>query len=171
MGQGFLAKPTRSAKAAHVSCQNVSERTFVSLFHKDDFRSLPLLRRPLLSYIRCGFFTIIRRLGGDMKLGWLTASVCLFSFAPLAAAKAQQVDPSAVIDQLTRWTMEDIARQRARARQQEADDEARRNLPDLSQYGTPVEVPREARKRPKPSNEIHCRTIDLGGGDSATDCF
>jgi len=42
MGQGFLAKPTRSAKAAHVSCQNVSERTFVSLFHKDDFRSLPL---------------------------------------------------------------------------------------------------------------------------------
>ena len=106
-----------------------------------------------------------------MKLGWLTAAACLISFAPLAAAKAQQVDPSAVIDQLTRWTMEDIARQRARARQQESDDEARRNLPDLSQYGTPVEVPREARKRPKPSNEIHCRTIDLGGGDSATDCF
>jgi hypothetical protein len=115
--------------------------------------------------------TIVRRFGGGMKLGWLTAAVCLISFAPLAAAKAQQVDPSAVIDQLTRWTMEDIARQRAKARQQEADDQARRNLPDLSQYGTPVEVPREARKRPKPSNEIHCRTIDLGGGDSATDCF
>ena len=106
-----------------------------------------------------------------MKLGLLATVVCLISFTPLAGAKAQQVDPSAVVDQLTRWTMDDIARQRAKARQQEADDEARRNLPDLSQYGTPIEDPRQQRKRTKPSNEIHCRTIDLGGGDSATDCF
>jgi hypothetical protein len=104
-----------------------------------------------------------------MKL--LKVAMCLIPFAPLAATKAQQVDPSAVIDQLTRWTMEDIARQRATARQQEADDEAQHNLPDLSQYGTPVDVTRQQRKRPKPSNDIHCRTIDLGGGDSATDCF
>jgi ATP-dependent protease ClpP protease subunit len=87
-----------------------------------------------------------------MKL--LRAAMCLIPLAPLAAAKAQQVDPSAVIDQLTQWTMEDIARQRARAGQQEADDEAQRNLPDLSQYGTPVEVPRRQQKRPKSSNEI-----------------
>jgi hypothetical protein len=101
-----------------------------------------------------------------MRLGWPTVAACLTSLALVAAAKAQQVDPSAVLDQLTRSTMENIARQSARARQQDADDEARRNLPDFSQYGDPVEVPRQHRKRP-----IHCTTIDLGGGDSATDCF
>jgi hypothetical protein len=106
-----------------------------------------------------------------MKLGWLTAAACLIWFAPLAAAKAQQVDPSAVIDQLTRWTMEDIARQHAKARQQEADDEARRNLPDLSQYGTPLEDPAPPRKLPKRPNEIHCRTMDIGGGEMAMHCF
>jgi hypothetical protein len=100
------------------------------------------------------------------RLGWPTVAACLISFATLAAAKAQQVDTSAVLDQLTRSTMENIARQRARARQQDADDELRRNLPDFSQYGDPVEVPGQHRKRP-----IHCTTIDLGGGDSATDCF
>jgi hypothetical protein len=89
-----------------------------------------------------------------MKFGVLTAAACLVSVAPLANAKAQQVDSSEVIDQLTRWTMDNIARQRAKARQQEADDEAQRNLPDLSQSGTPVEVPPQQRKRPKPSNEI-----------------
>jgi hypothetical protein len=90
-----------------------------------------------------------------MKL--LKAAMCLLPFAPLAAAKAQQVDPSEVIDQLTQWTMDNIARQRAKARQQEADDEAQRNPPDLSQFGTPVEVPRQQQKRPKSSNEIQMR--------------
>jgi len=52
MGQGFLAETTRRSKATHIPCQNVPKRSFVSLFHKADFGSLTLLRRPLLSYIR-----------------------------------------------------------------------------------------------------------------------
>jgi len=52
MGQGFLAKTTLRSKAAHISRQHVPQGSFVSLFHKADFGPLPLLRRPLLSYIR-----------------------------------------------------------------------------------------------------------------------
>jgi hypothetical protein len=52
VGQGFLAQTTLRAKATHISRQNVPQRPFVSLFHKGDFGSLTLLRRPLLSYIR-----------------------------------------------------------------------------------------------------------------------
>jgi hypothetical protein len=140
VGQCLLTEATLRPKAAHIPRQNVSQRSFVSLFHKGDFGSLPLLRRPLLSYIR-GRSLIFLPNGGDMRLGWPTVAACLISFAPLGAAKAQEVDPSAVIDQLTRWTMEDIARQRAEAREREAADRARRSLPDLSQYGTPLEDP------------------------------
>jgi hypothetical protein len=50
--QRFLAETMRGSKAAHISRQHVPQRSFVSLFHKADFGSLPLLRRPLLSYIR-----------------------------------------------------------------------------------------------------------------------
>jgi hypothetical protein len=106
-----------------------------------------------------------------MRLGGPTVAACLISFAPLAAAKAQQVDPSAVIDQLTRWTMEDIARQRAETHEREAADQARRNLPDLSQFGTPLEDPSPPRNLPKRPNEIHCRTMDIGGGEMAMHCF
>jgi hypothetical protein len=105
-----------------------------------------------------------------MRLGWPTVAAFLISFAPLAAAKAQEVNQSAVIDQLTRWTMEDIARQRAEAHEREAADRARRNLPDLSQYGTPLD-PAPPRERPNRSNEIHCRTMDIGGGEMAMHCF
>jgi hypothetical protein len=86
----------------------------------------------------------------------------------LSSAKAQQ-SPSGGIEQLTQWMMEDIARQRAKVREQDAAEEARRQLPDLSQFGTAVDVssPRHARS----SNENHCTTINMGDGDSATDCF
>jgi hypothetical protein len=50
--KSFLAQFTRSPKPAHIPRQNVPQRPFVSLFHKGDFGSLTLLRRPLLSYIR-----------------------------------------------------------------------------------------------------------------------
>jgi hypothetical protein len=50
--KSFLAQLTRSPKPAHIPRQNVPQRPFVSLFHRADFGSLTLLRRPLLSYIR-----------------------------------------------------------------------------------------------------------------------
>jgi hypothetical protein len=50
--KSFLAQFTRSPKPAHIPRQNVPQRPFVSLFHKGDFGSITLLRRPLLSYIR-----------------------------------------------------------------------------------------------------------------------
>src|SRR5258706_8690086 len=52
MGQRLLAQTTLRPKAAHIPRQNVPQRSLVSLFHKDDFGSITLLRRPLLSYIR-----------------------------------------------------------------------------------------------------------------------
>jgi hypothetical protein len=53
--QRFLAQFTRGSKATHIPRQNVPQRSFVSLFHRADFGSLTLLRRPLLSYIRCRY--------------------------------------------------------------------------------------------------------------------
>ena len=50
--KSFLAQLTRGPKPAHIPRQNVPQRPFVSLFHRADFGSLTLLRRPLLSYIR-----------------------------------------------------------------------------------------------------------------------
>src|ERR1700694_3558588 len=52
MRQRLLAQTALRPKAAHIPRQHVPERSLVSLFHKDDFGSLPLLMRPLLSYIR-----------------------------------------------------------------------------------------------------------------------
>jgi hypothetical protein len=52
VGQRFLAQTTLRPEAAHIPRQNVPQRSFVSLLHRADFGSLPLLRRPLLSYIR-----------------------------------------------------------------------------------------------------------------------
>jgi hypothetical protein len=56
--KSFLAQFTRSPKPAHIPRQNVPQRPFVSLFHKGDFGSITLLRRPLLSYIRCQYLQI-----------------------------------------------------------------------------------------------------------------
>ncbi len=106
-----------------------------------------------------------------MKLGLATAIVLLVSSALQTPAQAQRVHSETAIDQLMQWTMEDIARQRARAREADAAEEVRRNLPDLSQYGTPIETSPRRSSQPRPSNEIHCTTMNLGDGDSATHCF
>jgi hypothetical protein len=52
VGQRFLAQTKLRSQATHIPRQNIPQRSFVSLFHKGDFGSLTLLRRPLLSYIR-----------------------------------------------------------------------------------------------------------------------
>jgi hypothetical protein len=106
-----------------------------------------------------------------MNLGSIFTAVCLIGVASLSSAGAQQ-NPAAGIDQLTRWTMEDIARQRAKVREQDAAEEAKRKLPDLSQFGTPAEnVSPQHRRRARSSTDLHCTTMNLGDGDSATDCF
>jgi hypothetical protein len=58
MCQRFLTEITRSSQAAHISRQDVPQRSFVSPFHKADVGSLTLLRRPLLSYIRSRYLQI-----------------------------------------------------------------------------------------------------------------
>ena len=105
-----------------------------------------------------------------MNSGSILAAACLIAVVIPSFAKAQQ-SPSAGIDQLLQWTMEDIARQRAKVREQDAEEEARRKLPDLSQYGTPADAPTRRVNRVRAPNELHCTTINMGGGDSATDCF
>lgn len=106
-----------------------------------------------------------------MKLYLATAALLLFGSALQTPAQAQRVDAETAIDQLMQWTMEDIARQRTRGREADAAEEAQRKLPDLSQYGTPVESSPRRSTRAPPSNDMHCRTINLGDGDSATHCF
>ncbi|WP_143046900.1 hypothetical protein [Bradyrhizobium erythrophlei] len=96
------------------------------------------------------------------------AAVGLIALAMSAPARAQQ-SPSDTVDQLLQWTIEDIARQRTMAKQQDEEEQARRKLPDLSQFGVPADVP--TRPINRGSRGLHCTTIDMGGGDSATDCF
>lgn len=105
-----------------------------------------------------------------MNLGAIFTTACLVTFSALPNAHTQDLSPAAGIDQLLRWTMEDIARQRARAREQEAAEEARSKLPDFSQYGIPAEPSRRINRVRSP-NELHCTTMNLGDGNSATDCF
>jgi hypothetical protein len=105
-----------------------------------------------------------------MNLGAIFSTACLITFSAPPNAQTQDLSPAVGIDQLLRWTMEDIARQRARAREQEAAEEARSKLPDFSQYGIPAESSRRTNLVPFP-NELHCTTMNLGGGNSATDCF
>jgi hypothetical protein len=76
-------------------------------------------------------------------------------------------DPDQATDELAQYLREDIQRQRARAQREEAEAVARGA--DLSEFGDPVEptervTPRRSRR------SIQCTTINLGGGDFATDC-
>jgi hypothetical protein len=96
----------------------------------------------------------------------VTVLIGLTVFAP---ARAQGFDVDSANELLMRQLQEDFARQRARAQAQEAADDAKRNLPDYSQYGMPAEEP--PARRVRPSKEMHCTTMSMGGGDSATDCF
>ncbi len=102
-------------------------------------------------------------------------ALALITLVTIVAAEtpsqAQRVNLETALDQLMQWSVEDISRQRAKAREADAAEEAQRRLPDLSQYGTPAETSTRRSGQIRPSNEIHCRTMDLGDGDSATHCF
>jgi hypothetical protein len=75
-------------------------------------------------------------------------------------------DVERATDELAQSLREDIQRQRARAQR----DEAARQGVDLSEFGQLVDDPatKEAARRARRS--IQCTTINLGGGDFATDC-
>jgi hypothetical protein len=77
-------------------------------------------------------------------------------------------DVQSATDELAESLREDIQRQRARAQKEDAQLE--RQLEDLSGFGRPVGEPpaRRVYRRSRPS--IQCTTINLGGGDLATDC-
>lgn len=83
--------------------------------------------------------------------------------------KAQTVDVRAAQDALIRWTMEDIARQRAQIRENAASAAAQKQLPDFSHSSTPVEGLSSSSRNS--SSELHCHTMSMGDGNSVTDCF
>lgn len=76
-------------------------------------------------------------------------------------------DTQSATDELAQFLREDIQRQRARAQRQEAETAARGV--DLSEFGDPVE-PQERVAPRRSRRSIQCTTINLGGGDFATDC-
>ena len=86
MGQRFLAQSTLRPKTAHIPRQNVPQRSLVSFFHKDDFGSLTLLRRPLLSYIRLLEFD-----RGWREFNYRFVPVC--RFRQLLAADSSLIPP------------------------------------------------------------------------------
>jgi hypothetical protein len=94
---------------------------------------------------------------------FVAGAVTILSLGPSAADEMADLR-----HQLTLSLTEALARQRTKAREQDAIDQANRNLPDLSKFGTPVDVP--VARRAAPSHGLHCTTINMGDGDSETDC-
>jgi hypothetical protein len=98
----------------------------------------------------------------------------VFALAVLTAAGAAQIGPAPAqeitVEQLRRELMrsaiEGLQRQRVREQRQDAEELQQENLPDLSQFGTPVYTPRATSRQ----RSIDCTTIDMGGGNSATHC-
>jgi hypothetical protein len=71
---------------------------------------------------------------------------CLVALAEMAPTMATAADIDGLVNELTQSLTEDIHRQRLRARREDADETRRAQLPDLSQFGTPVtEAPRRKR--------------------------
>jgi hypothetical protein len=71
-------------------------------------------------------------------------------------------------DAYMRQALKRLEREERREQRQEAEELRRESLPDLSEFGTPAPVYRsDAPAAP----HIQCTTINMGGGDSATDCF
>jgi hypothetical protein len=91
---------------------------------------------------------------------------CLVALAELTPTAAPAADIDALVNQLTQSLTEDIQRQRLRAQRENAEEARRAQLPDLSQFGTPVTETRRATRH----RSIDCTTIDMGDGDSATNC-
>jgi hypothetical protein len=65
---------------------------------------------------------------------------CLLALVAFIPAAARAADMDEIVDQLTQSLTEDIQRQRLRAQRQDAEELRRAQLPDLSQFGTPVQV-------------------------------
>lgn len=89
---------------------------------------------------------------------------------------SQSRDLLDLLEQDVRERMEDSMRRRARDRQAEIEAEKSKALkskalPDLSQYGTPVERPIRPRQQHQPASGIDCITIDLTDEARATYCF
>jgi hypothetical protein len=98
----------------------------------------------------------------------LTACItCLVALAELTPTTAKAADTDELANELTQSLTEDIHRQRLRAQREDAEEIRRAQLPDLSQYGTPVA---EAPRRPTRHRSIDCTTIDMGDGIRATNC-
>jgi hypothetical protein len=92
---------------------------------------------------------------------FVAGAVTILSLGPSAADEMADLQ-----HQLTLSLAEALAR--TKAREQDAIDEANRNLPDLSAFGTPVHVP--VARRAAPSHGLHCTTVNMGDGNSETDC-
>jgi hypothetical protein len=103
-----------------------------------------------------------------MKFGLFGIS-CVVALAELIPAAASAADIDALVNQLTQSLTEDIQRQRLKAQREDAEELRRAQLPDLSQFGTPVEGV-DTGRRPARRRSIDCTTIDMGDGDSATHC-
>jgi hypothetical protein len=104
-----------------------------------------------------------------MNRGLLIGFSCVAALVELMPAVAPAADVNQLVDQLTQSLTEDIQRQRLRAQREDAEELRRAQLPDLSQFGTPVDGVATQRK-PTRRRSIDCTTIDMGGGDSATHC-
>jgi hypothetical protein len=104
-----------------------------------------------------------------MNCGLLVGGLCLLALADLLPAAAYAADTDELVNQLTQSLTEDIQRQRLRAQRQDAEEFRRSQLPDLSQFGTPVQGS-DAPRRASPRRSIDCTTINMGNGDSATHC-
>ena len=95
------------------------------------------------------------------------SALFITTLATATAMKAQPIDVRTAQESLIRGLMEDIARQRAQARENDA--ALQKALSDFSRYGASAG---EAPKQPNDSsNELHCQTMNMGDGNSVTDCF
>jgi hypothetical protein len=104
-----------------------------------------------------------------MNHGLLIGISCEIALVELIPTAAPAADIDELVNQLTQSLTEDIQRQRLRAQREDAEELRRTQLPDLSQFGTPVQgvdTPRRATRR----RSIDCTTINMGDSDSATHC-
>jgi hypothetical protein len=102
-----------------------------------------------------------------MKRALTVCITCLVALTELTPTRAKAADIDGLVNELTQSLTEDIHRQRLRAQREDAEETRRAQLPDLSQFGTPVT---EAPRRTTRHRSMDCTTIDIGDGVSATNC-
>jgi len=97
----------------------------------------------------------------------IISAICSASVPETVTAQdTQQMHDLA--DAYMRQAMKRLEREERREQRQDAEELRRAQLPDLSQFGTPVEG--DTRRGPAQRRSIDCTTVDMGGGDSATQC-